>query len=97
MRISVHAEAKTELADGRNFYQTQAGRVLATDFIEEYDRMANLLGRYPEFGTSFGDGVRKQPMKRFPYNIMYRIRGEVLRILAIAHQSRSPFYWRGRV
>jgi toxin ParE1/3/4 len=96
MKISVHPKAEQELIEGRDFYQTQVGGRLAAEFIAEYDRLALLLVRYPSFGTPFGTGIRKQPMKRFPYSIMYRIDGSSLRVVAVAHQSRRPRYWAGR-
>jgi toxin ParE1/3/4 len=97
MKVSVHPKAEQELLDGRDFYQAQVGGRLAAQFIAEYDRLATLLIKYPGFGTPFGAGIRKQPMKQFPYNIMYRVDGEVVRIVSVAHQSRLPRYWTGRV
>lgn len=34
---------------------------------------------------------------RFPYKIVFREFGHRLVILAVAHQSRAPEYWHGRV
>jgi len=33
---------------------------------------------------------------RFPYRIVYRVRDEDIYIVAIAHSSRRPDYWRDR-
>lgn len=97
MKFSSNIHVETELAEGRDFYQAQVGLALAADFLEEYNRVIKLLLRYPQFGTPLNDtAVRKQPMKRFPYNIIYRINDESLRILAVAHQSRKPKYWQSR-
>lgn len=96
MIFSSNALVQTELEDGRNFYQTQVGAKLAADFLDEYDRLIKLLLRYPQFGTPLDGAVRKQPMKRFPYNIIYRISDRDLRVLAVAHQSRKPRYWADR-
>jgi plasmid stabilization system protein ParE len=97
MKFSSNIHVETELAEGRDFYQTQVGKGLAADFLEEYNRLINLLLRYPQFGTPLDNmTIRKQPMKRFPYNIIYRVNGEGLRILAVAHQSRKPKYWLSR-
>ncbi|WP_438003790.1 hypothetical protein [Sorangium sp. So ce321] len=40
--------------------------------------------------------VRWWLVRRFPYSVLYRVRDDHIRILAIAHQNRRPFYWRGR-
>ena len=30
------------------------------------------------------------------YGVLYRIKGDTVRILAIMHQKRRPFYWQDR-
>jgi hypothetical protein len=35
-------------------------------------------------------------MRRFPYSLIYTVIGDEVRILAVAHHSRRPGYWRGR-
>jgi hypothetical protein len=35
-------------------------------------------------------------VKRFPYKIVYRERADDLYIVAIAHTSRRPGYWKDR-
>jgi hypothetical protein len=35
-------------------------------------------------------------LKRFPFGIIYRIDGDTLRVLALAHRRRRPGFWRGR-
>ncbi len=32
----------------------------------------------------------------FPFSLVYVVRGEILFVVAVAHQSRRPGYWRGR-
>lgn len=38
-------------------------------------------------------GVRRLIVKRFPYSIIVRERGDVYEILAFAHHARRPGYW----
>jgi hypothetical protein len=35
-------------------------------------------------------------MRRFPFQIIYRVPGEDVVIIAVAHTSRSPDYWPNR-
>src|SRR5439155_23809272 len=37
--------------------------------------------------------VRRAPVKRFPYHVVYLETSEAIRILAFAHDSRRPGYW----
>jgi len=33
---------------------------------------------------------------RFPYAVLYSIVGDQIRVMAVAHDRRRPFYWSGR-
>jgi hypothetical protein len=36
-------------------------------------------------------------LKRFPYGIVYQIRGDEISIVAVAHLHRQPGYWSERL
>jgi len=40
---------------------------------------------------------RKLNFHRFPYAIVYSLRGDTLFIKAVMHLHRRPFYWKDRV
>jgi len=42
-----------------------------------------------------GDG-RKVMVRRFPYAMLFRERGEVVEVLAVFHGFRDPTQWRER-
>jgi hypothetical protein len=42
-------------------------------------------------------GTRRLVLRRFPFAIVYRLAGEFVLVLAIAHMRRRPGYWRGRL
>jgi plasmid stabilization system protein ParE len=96
VNLWVHPEALADLADAREFYREQAGAKLAASFINEFERIAQVLLTYPWFGTTEASDIRKQPMRRFPYTVVYRPLVGEIRVLAVAHQSRKPRFWRGR-
>jgi hypothetical protein len=50
----------------------------------------------PEIGKPLGTVYRRFPLRRFPFALVYRIDGESLRFIAVAHRRRSPEYWRRR-
>ena len=41
--------------------------------------------------------VRRVPLRRFPFFLIYRRRDDFLEIIALAHTSRRPNYWRSRL
>ena len=50
--------------------------------------------RFPGISPLFG--YRRLLLKRFHYSVVYRVAGQILWIVAIAHTSRKPGYWVGR-
>lgn len=63
----------------------------ALDLLEE--EVVPLMSMPGESGTQ---GVKRLILKRFPYSVVVQeYAGEIL-VLAVAHQSRRPGYWRSR-
>ena len=42
-------------------------------------------------------GIRRLVMRRFPYSVIVRDVGDVFEVVAFAHHSRRPGYWRHRI
>jgi plasmid stabilization system protein ParE len=54
---------------------------------------------YPKFGPLVRSDIRSKlvlPSNRWHYAIFYRIKRDHIRVLAIAHHRRQPFYWLAR-
>ena len=96
MKISLNAQAELELVEGAAYYAREANAEIANAFISEFDRSAKWLGEFPKLGSTWRGGIRRLPLRRFPYSIVYYLRDSEVRILAIAHQRRRPGFWRGR-
>jgi hypothetical protein len=43
-----------------------------------------------------GVDVRRFRLTRFPYCLAFQVTGDDIAVIAVAHQSRVPFYWRDR-
>ena len=96
MKVSLSAQAELELVEGAAYYAREANQDIAEAFISEFDRSARLLGEYPKLGTTWRGRIRRLPLRRFPYSIVYSLSQAEVRILAVAHQRRRPGFWRGR-
>lgn len=96
MRYSVHPEAEGDLRDAAEFYRERAGPTLSQFFLAEFENGVRLLLQYPSLGAPWRNATRRYLFRRFPYSLVYTISGEVIRILAVAHQNRRPGYWRSR-
>lgn len=84
------------MADAIGFYKQQASPLVASRFLDEFERVAELLAANPGFGTPLDEQRRIYPLRTFPYSVIYRQTGETIRVLVVRHQHRIPTYGRGR-
>jgi plasmid stabilization system protein ParE len=94
--ITLTPEAEQELVEGALFYAREANAELGRAFLLEFERSAKLLAEQPKLGSLWRGQIRRLPLRRFPYNVVYHLNAGAVRILAVAHQSRKPGFWRGR-
>ena len=88
--------AQQELVEATQRYLIDGGVKVAEDFDWAIRRALELLVFMPQLGSRTYPGVRTWPLKRFPYTLVYRVAGETITVIAVAHQSREPGYWGGR-
>lgn len=96
MRVSFNPLAQAELLEATRWYANEAGAFLASDFRHEIQRSLRLAVEHPALATPAVKNTRRLQVHRFPYAVIYRVEGDALRVLAVAHHSRRPGYWAGR-
>ena len=99
--IRYEPEALLEVSQAVNWYEDRR-RGLGTDFLRALDgtvdRIAHqqILGlRLPVLDRS--STVRRVAVPRFPYQVVFQVVDEVVRVLAVAHDRRRPAYWADRI
>ncbi len=96
MRVLLLEPAVKELRDARRYYDCQQaglGNRMARDVSAASARIRQWPHAFP-----IQDGeVRKCLLERFPYKLLYAIRGEQALVLAVAHLHRDPDYWLDRL
>ncbi len=96
MKLEFQPAARQELASAMQWYLDDGGVQVAEQFEHALDRAVQLLTQLPKIGTPGAHDTRHWPLKRFPYTLVYRVRGKLISVVAVAHQSRAPSYWQGR-
>lgn len=66
----------------------------ARRFAEAVDAAIERLSEFPESGRPLDDSRRSLYIPKTSYSIIYELVDGKLRILAFAHASRDPGYWR---
>ncbi len=97
MKVTFLPQAGRELTEGALFYEREAYAEVGHAFIAEVERSVRLLAEHPELGARWRGAIRRLPLRRFPYSVVYYLHDSEIRILAIAHQRRKPGFWQGRI
>ena len=96
MIASFHDLAKVELNEAARYYE-QRSPGLGTAFVAEVGRCTAAIVEHPEMGPIVMGTIRRRLLQRFPYGLLYRVRPEHVRILAVMNLKRRPAYWIGRI
>lgn len=90
------AEAETELLESIHRYE-QEKPGLGDEFLAEVRTLAARLLDYPGSGSPVFRDVRRARVRRFAYQLIYRVRPDALIIVAVMHLRRKPGYWKNRL
>ncbi len=93
--FSIHETAEVEINEAADFYDLKAPG-LGSAFLDEVERAIETISQHPEAAPLVRAGIRKKSILKFPYSLLYSVRPQEIRLLAVAHQKRRPFYWRSR-
>ena len=94
-KVSLHLLAEQELNEAA-FYYDQENPGLGSTFLDDVEGTIDRILDHPEAGALVEETVRRRLVPRFPYAVLYSVREDEVRILAIMNQKRRPFYWRDR-
>ena len=93
--VRFRARAETDLLEACAWHdeeQPGLGDRFATAVENTIDQIAERPLAYPRV-----DGeTRRAIVRRFPYNVFFRVYPRDIAILAIVHSSRNPDRWRSR-
>jgi plasmid stabilization system protein ParE len=77
----LHRGAEDDLLEAARFYRDEGGANLANRFLDEFERVMNLLTEFPNIGRPAGASRRVYPLRNFPYSVIYRETAGTIRIL----------------
>jgi hypothetical protein len=94
--VIIHESAELELRVAIDFYEAIRKR-LGLDLEEEIRHALAGIQDAPEVWPKKKHGTRYRLLTRFPFAIYYLDLPETIWIIAFAHTSRKPYYWRDRI
>lgn len=81
--------AERDLEAAEDGYDAQA-RGLGDDFLHEVDEALERIGSFPEMYPVVFAGVRRAILRRFPFNVVYRIRTSAIDIIGVLPCRADP-------
>ena len=94
-QIEIHPAA---VAEGRNAFRWYQRRSVQAGnrFQAVLEAALEEIAKFPERWPTYLHGTRFRLLRRFPYIIVYRLLGNRVQIVAIAHGRQKPGYWKRR-
>ena len=95
--IRMGAAASAELYEAVRWYEEQRPG-LGSELLDAVSGTLNFASNNPLAGAAISSDARTRRLivRRFPYQIVYRMRREEILIVAVAHFKRRPDYWKDR-
>jgi hypothetical protein len=94
--IIFHPDADGEVTEAVQYYEVRSPG-LGAELLGEVERALGQISAHPEACQRIGRRVRRKPLWRFPYNLVYATYPDRIRVVAFAHQKRRPLYWQKRL
>ncbi len=93
--LRFHPEAESDLNDAADHYALQCPG-LDQLFLAQIGLALSQIVAFPEASSPVNGRSRRKILLGYPYSLMYSVTEAEIRVLAVAHHARSPFYWHGR-
>lgn len=89
---SFHRFAELEFSEAAEYFERESPG-LGAAFIDAVEVCVADIVEFPEAGATLVAGVRRKVVRRFPYSVLYAVRPDHIRVVAVMHARRRPMYW----
>lgn len=90
MRLVLHPKVYSDIDEIMGYYERIATPELADDFFAELRHYMQQAAERPESFSIRERDIRRVNLQRFPYHFLFRIVGDVVRVLVVRHHNRRP-------
>jgi plasmid stabilization system protein ParE len=96
MKFRLLIPADLEIEEALAWYEA-ISPVLKQRFLDDLRSARRQITEYPHAWHPIGRGIRRFRLERFPYGVIYKLRGDEIIVVAVAHLHRAPLYWKQRL
>jgi plasmid stabilization system protein ParE len=93
--VTIHPEAEAEYEHALAWYLERSPQA-AERFVIAFDDAIKAIRSNPTMFPLCDVVHRFVLMKRYPYSVVYRVDGDAVCVIAVAHSKRRLGYWEGR-
>ena len=97
LRVVFYPKVFSEVDAIMDYYERVAGIQLADDFYTEFRLFVQDASADPEKFNIRSGNFRRGNLKRFPFNFLFRVQEDAIRILVVRHHARRPTYGTKRI
>jgi toxin ParE1/3/4 len=97
VKLRVDPAALDELLQAEEYTTTEFGESVANAFRLAVASVLEEITEFPKRYATVRKKVRSKVLRPYPFSIMYEEINDTVRVYAIAHSKRKPFYWRSRL
>ena len=94
-QLTFHRLAEAELNDAARYYENES-KGLGLRFLDAVQQVADAILEFPQGAPVVRGSVRRRLVPGFPYGLLYSVKPDQVRVLAVMNLRRRPFYWLGR-
>jgi len=100
VKVILSAGAARDLEEAVDWLDERVGA--GDDFLDAYEQAEAAVVRNPRrFAREESDPSRREirqvQLQRFPYSLIYWLRGDAIVVVAVAHARRRAGYWLDRL
>ena len=92
MRLILHHKVYSDIDKIMDYYEQADIPELADELYEELRHFMAEAAESPETFSIRERDIRRVNLQRFPYHLLFRIVGDMVRILVVRHHSRHPSF-----
>lgn len=96
MKYTFVVSARAELREAVGVYNRRRSG-LGEELSEEVRQAISRILQSPASWKRLSENTHQYRVNRFPYFLIYQIKPDRIRIVAVAHFRRRPNYWRSRL
>ena len=96
MKVDFLDPAESEFIKAVGYYNGES-EGLGYEFAAEVKRTIGRIVEYPNAWAQLSKRSLRCRTNRFPYGVIYQVRGDIILIIAIMHLHREPKSWKDRL